>query len=162
MLGGLFLINDNRENYFYNPMFYNPMNNPSTDSSPDIVTVRPARETLTRQQLPYFVGISEQTAGTTGISMNLVVIPPGAAAKPHFHKDFETAIFILKGRVETRYGKGLKQSVINETGDFLFIPPGMPHQPRNLSTTEAAQAIVARNDPNEQENVVMYDPDLDP
>lgn len=122
----------------------------------EVVTVRPEAETLTRQQLPYFVGISANTTKAKGISMNLVIIPPGGSAKAHLHRGYETAIYILKGRVETRYGKGLKQSVINETGDFLFIPPDMPHQPFNLSTTEAAQAIVARNDPNEQENVVLY------
>lgn len=124
----------------------------------EIITVRPDAETLTRQRLPYFVGISGNTAGTQGISMNLVIIPPGAAAEPHFHRDYETAIYILEGRVETRYGLGLRQSVINETGDFLFIPPGVPHQPHNLSTTEAARALVSRNDPNEQENVVLYNP----
>jgi uncharacterized RmlC-like cupin family protein len=129
--------------------------------SQDIVTVRPDAETMTRQRLPYFVGISGKTAGTQGISMNLVVIPPGGRAEPHLHKDYETAIYILKGRVQTRYGKGLSQTVINETGDFLFIPPGMPHQPINLSEDEAAQAIVSRNDPNEQENVVLYDPAAD-
>ncbi|HEY9690112.1 MAG TPA: cupin domain-containing protein [Coleofasciculaceae cyanobacterium] len=132
----------------------------ATDAS-EIVTVRPDAETLTRQRLPYFVGISEATAGSTGISLNLVVIPAGGAAEPHFHRDYETAIYLIKGRVETRYGKGLRQSVINEPGDFIFIPPGVPHQPHNLSATEPAHALVARNDPNEQENVVLYDPAAD-
>lgn len=124
----------------------------------EVITVRPDAETLTRQRLPYFVGISGSTAGATGISMNLVVIPPGGSAEPHFHRDYETAIYLIKGRVETRYGKGLQQSVINEAGDFIFIPPGVPHQPHNLSAIEPAHALVARNDPNEQENVVLYDP----
>lgn len=124
----------------------------------EIVTVRPTVTTLTRQQLPYFFGISGASAGSQGISMNLVVIPPGGSARPHAHRNYETAIYILKGRVKTLYGKGLQQSVINEAGDFLFIPPDVPHQPFNLSQTEAAEAIVARNDPNEQENVVDYDP----
>jgi uncharacterized RmlC-like cupin family protein len=131
---------------------------PTDPQTTEIITVRPDAETLTRQRLPYFVGISEATAGAKGISMNLVVIPPGGAAEPHLHRDYETAIYLAKGRVETRYGQGLKQSVINETGDFIFIPPGVPHQPYNLSATEPAHAIVARNDPNEQENVVLYDP----
>lgn len=132
----------------------------ASDHPDQIVTIRPQAETMTRQKLPYFVGISGATAGTQGLSMNLVIIPPNGTAEPHYHKDYETAIFILKGTIETRYGKGLKQSVINTAGDFLFIPPGVPHQPTNL-TDEPAQAIVARNDPNEQENVVMYDPTQD-
>jgi uncharacterized RmlC-like cupin family protein len=139
---------------------------PSSDSSPlsphrQCITVRPDREVLTRQRLPYFVGISEATAGTKGLSMHLVVIPPGGMAAPHCHRDFETAIYVLEGRVETRYGPGLAQSVVNVAGDFLFIPPDLPHQAFNLSDTEPARAIVARNDPNEQENVVPYDPATD-
>ena len=40
----------------------------------------------------------------------------------------------------------------------MFIATDVPHQPVNLSTTETALAIVARNDANEQESVVPYDP----
>jgi len=123
----------------------------------EIITVRPSQEVLTRQQLPYFQGISRNTTGAKHLSMNLVVIPPGAKAEPHYHKDFETGIYVLQGRVETRFGEGLKKSVINETGDFVFIPPNLPHQPINLSDTETAIGIVVRNDPNEQENVVPYE-----
>lgn len=121
-----------------------------------VVTVRPSQEVLTSQQLPYFIGISKNTTGAQQLSMNLVVIPPGAKAEPHYHKDFESGIYVLQGRVETRYGEGLKQSVINEAGDFVFIPPNLPHQPVNLSESETAIGIVVRNDPQEQENVVPY------
>ncbi len=123
--------------------------------------VRPDAEMMTKQRLPYFVGVSKETVGAQGISMNLVVIPPGASPEPHYHKDFETAIYILQGEVETRYGVGLKETMINRKGDFVFIPPGVPHQPYNLSKTEPAMAIVSRNDSNEQENVVLYNPKND-
>jgi uncharacterized RmlC-like cupin family protein len=125
-----------------------------------IVTVRPTKEIMTRQRLPNFVGVSQATAGSTAIAMNLVVIPPGAAAEPHLHRGYETAIYILEGRVRTRYGPNLEQETINEAGDFMFIPADVPHQPINLSDTEPAKAIVARNDPNEQESVVPYQPDF--
>lgn len=128
------------------------------ESGQTVTLVRSPPEILTRQKLPNFVGISEATVGAKGLSMNLVIIPPGASAEPHSHKDYESAVYVLKGRVETRYGPGLKQSVITQAGDFLFIPPDVPHQPTNLSATEAAQAIVVRNDPNEQEHVILYDP----
>jgi uncharacterized RmlC-like cupin family protein len=131
-------------------------------SNAEIVTIRPTTTTMTRQQLPNFVGISAATAGSTHLSMNLVVIPPGGAAQPHVHRGYETAIYLLSGRVETRYGPGLCNSVIHEAGDFIFIPADVPHQPVNLSATEPAQAIVARNDPNEQESVVAYDPATEP
>lgn len=126
--------------------------------SDKIIVIRPDKDTMTRQRLPYFVGISEETAGAKGLSLNLVVVPPGGAAEPHFHKGYETAIYVLEGRVETRFGPRLKESVISEAGEFVFIPPDLPHQAINLSQTEPARAIVARNDPNEQESVVLYEP----
>ncbi len=124
----------------------------------EIITVRPGDTSKTRQGHRQFVGISGATAGARGLSINLVVIPPGAQAEPHRHQGYETAIYVLQGRAETRYGARLGQSVVNEAGDFVYIPPDLPHQPRNLSDTEPVLAIVARNDPHEQENVVRYEP----
>jgi uncharacterized RmlC-like cupin family protein len=134
------------------------MNTPSHDAKPTVVKVRPEREILTRQRLPYFVGLSATTAGTQGLSMYLVVVPPGGHAEAHSHCGYETGIYVLEGRVETRYGPGLRESVVTEAGDFLFIPPGVPHQPFNLSDTAPAKAIVARNQPDENEQVLPYDP----
>ena len=108
-----------------------------------------------KQDLPLFPGISGKTAGAKGLSLLKVVIPRGGSAKAHIHKGFESAIYLIQGRVETRYGEGLKKSVVNEAGDFIFIPPDVPHQPINLSQTEPAIAIVARNDPEEQEHVIL-------
>jgi uncharacterized RmlC-like cupin family protein len=122
----------------------------------DIITVRPSETIDTIQKLPNYVGISGKTAGATGISMNVVIIPPSAKAEPHFHNGYETAIYLLKGNVQTFYGKDLSKSVINQQGDFIFIPDGVPHQPVNLSSTEEAIALVSRNDPNEQESVQVY------
>jgi uncharacterized RmlC-like cupin family protein len=54
----------------------------------------------------------------------------------------------------------LEKSIICQEGDFILIKPDVPHQPINLSVTEPALAIVARNDPNEQESVVHYGPQV--
>ncbi len=127
----------------------------STDT---IITVRSKETFISKQQLPNFEGISAQTAGTKHLCMHLVVIPPGGKAIAHYHNGYETTIYIIKGHAETRYGEKLEHSSINEAGDFLFIPPNLPHQPVNLSETEEVIAVVARNDPNEQESVVIYNP----
>ena len=123
----------------------------------EIVTVRPDTTVGSKQKLSMFIGISGPSAGASKICLYKVVIPPRGRAEAHSHAGHETAIYLLKGRVETFYGEGLRQSVINEAGDFIFIPPDLPHQPVNLSDTECAEAIVARTDPNEQESVVLYD-----
>ncbi len=120
--------------------------------------IRPQHQATERQHLDYFLGVSAETCGTTGLAMHLVVVPPGGAAEPHWHDGYETAIYQIEGLVETRYGEGLAESVVTEAGDFLFVPPGVPHQAVNLSKTEPAVAIIARNDANEQERVIAYRP----
>jgi uncharacterized RmlC-like cupin family protein len=87
-----------------------------------VQAVRPDREFLTRQRLPYFIGISGQTVGSSGLSMHLVVIPPGARAEPHIHLGYETGIYVLEGTVLTRWGADLENETVSQTGDFLFIP----------------------------------------
>ncbi|MGL5923353.1 cupin domain-containing protein [Chroococcidiopsis sp.] len=124
----------------------------------EVVIVRPDAATLAGERLSHFAGISASTTGAKRISMQLVIIPPGAIAEPHFHPEHETAIYLLKGRVEVFYGQGLQHCKVCETGDFVFTPPGVPHQPRNLSATEPVYVLAARNDPDEQEKVVLYDP----
>jgi len=121
-----------------------------------VQAVRPEREVMSRQRLPYFIGISGRTVGSRGIAMHIVVIPPGARAEPHRHMGYETGIYVLEGRVLTRWGESLENEVVSEPGDFLFVPPGVPHEAVNLSGTEPARAVVARNDPEEQDKVEPY------
>ncbi|MBM3552213.1 MAG: cupin domain-containing protein [Alphaproteobacteria bacterium] len=122
----------------------------------DIVTVRVDQATRSKQALPFFPGISTKTVGSKGLSLLKVVIPPGGKAEAHIHKGHESAIYLLQGRVETRYGEHLEKSIVNVAGDFIFIPPDVPHQPVNLSDSEPAIAIVARTDGDEQEHVILY------
>ena len=94
--------------------------------------------------------------------MHMVVIPPGARADPHLHVGYETGIYVLEGEVLTRWGDALENQVVSAAGDFLFIPPGVPHEAINLSSTDSARAIVARNDPAEQDKVAPYVPRAEP
>jgi len=129
-----------------------------SDQQPRVLGLRPDREITTRQRLPYFVGISGQTAAAQHLSMHLIVIPPGARAEPHIHVGYETGIYVLEGKVLTRWGAQLEHEEISQAGDFLFVPPGIPHEAINLSSTEPARAVVARNHPAEQDLVEPYIP----
>ncbi|MGE5169689.1 MAG: cupin domain-containing protein [Rudaea sp.] len=122
-------------------------------------SVIPDQQVMTLQRLPYFVGISGSTVDATGLSMHLVVIPPGARAEPHVHVGYETGIYVLEGTVCTRWGPRLEHEVVSRPGEFLFVPPGVPHEAINLSATEPARAVVARNDPAEQDKVQPFVPD---
>jgi uncharacterized RmlC-like cupin family protein len=123
---------------------------------PVVRAVRPDCAIETLQQLPYFVGISEQTVHARGLSMHLVVIPPGGQSEPHLHRGYETGIYVLEGTVRTRWGPALEHEVVSRAGEFLYIPPGVPHQAINLSATEPARAVVARDDAAEQDKVERY------
>ncbi|HZO63154.1 MAG TPA: cupin domain-containing protein [Gaiellaceae bacterium] len=109
-----------------------------------------------KQGLEYFAGISAESAGSRGICLHLLEMPPGASARPHYHEAHETAIFVLEGAAEMRYGAGLEQVMRTEAGDFVYIPAGVPHQPYNPGD-RPVRAVVARTDPNEQESVVLLD-----
>ena len=119
--------------------------------------IRPDQEVMTRQRLPYFIGISGNTVGAAGLSMHLIVIPPGTKSEPHRHVGYETGIYVLEGRVLTRWGEALEHEIVSEAGDFLFVPPGVPHEAINLSQSAPARAVVARNDPAEQDKVEPYE-----
>ena len=127
----------------------------------DEIVVVSAPETLrSRQDVPVRVGISGATAGATGLSLHLTTFPPGGNTKPHKHVDYETAIYGVCGSVALFYGEWLERYVVITEGSFCFIPPGLPHKAYNLSETEVAQFVSARNDPADQEHVVVT-PDVD-
>jgi uncharacterized RmlC-like cupin family protein len=109
------------------------------------------------QGFDYFEGVSAQSAGSRGICMHLLTIPPGGSARPHLHENHETAIYVTAGRAEMRYGEDLREHLEVSAGEFLYIPAGMPHLPYNPSDSEPCTAILARTDPNEQESVVLLD-----
>ena len=121
------------------------------------VVIDPAEAYRGKQGLNYVTGISAQSAGSTGLCMHLVTIPPGARATPHYHARHETAIYVLSGEAGMWYGEGLREHLIARPGQMLYIPAGVPHLPYNLSDTVPCTAVLARTDPNEQESVVPSD-----
>jgi len=121
------------------------------------IRVRPRGTFDTKQGIPSFLGISGNTANARGLSLNLVVVPPGGKAEPHTHSVFESAIYVVSGRAIHHWGERLEHSLETQAGDFLYVAPGVPHYPENASTTEPVVAVVARNDADEQEHVVLYE-----
>lgn len=107
-----------------------------------------------KQGLDYFAGVSAESCGSGAICMHLLVMAPGAQAKPHYHAAHETAIYMLEGSTSFRHGDRLEHLETVHAGDFVYIPAGVPHQPFN-PTDQVARALIARTDPNEQESVVL-------
>lgn len=112
-----------------------------------------------KQGLDYFSGVSAESAGSRAICMHLLEMPAGVEARVHLHEAHETAIYMLEGTVHFRHGHALEHEDVASAGDFVYIPAGVPHVPRNEGPG-VARAIIARTDPNEQESVVLR-PDLE-
>ena len=113
-----------------------------------------------KQGLNYFAGIGAENAGSKHLCLHLLVIPAGGRARAHLHENHESAIYLVEGDADVWWGDQLQEHARMQGGDFMYIPPGVPHLPVNASATEPAQAVIARTDPNEQESVVLL-PDLD-
>ena len=109
----------------------------------------------------YKAGLSAKNTNARKLSMNVATIPPGGVAYAHIHVDFEVMLYILQGTVRHEYGPGLKKSIENSAGDFIFIEPGVPHEVFNMSDTEPVLAVVARSDATEWENIIDYDRNAD-
>ena len=105
----------------------------------------------------YRQGMSAGNVGSKTLSMNVATVPPGAVAYAHIHDGFELMLYILEGRVRHEYGEGLRHSVENAAGDFIFIEPGVPHEVLNPSDTEPVVAVVARAAADEWDRIIPYE-----
>jgi len=98
------------------------------------------------------VGGAEISAATTGahnLYMGIFRVPAGARGRPHYHDNCESALYMLSGSIEIRFGDQLEQSLLVESGDMLYVPPRETHTVTNASETEPAEYVVARDSPTE-------------
>ncbi len=84
------------------------------------------------------VGINTLWAG-------LVSVEPNAKTVAHHHGEQETVIYVVKGRARYRWGDRLEYVVDAEPGDFIYIPPYVPHQEINASPDTIAEVVVVRS-----------------
>jgi uncharacterized RmlC-like cupin family protein len=104
----------------------------------------------------YKLGLSGKNVPVTGLSMNVANVPVGGVAYAHIHDGFEVMLYILQGKVRHEFGPGLKYSVENEAGDFIYIEPGVPHEVFNIGD-EPLIAVVARSAADEWDKIINYD-----
>jgi uncharacterized RmlC-like cupin family protein len=93
--------------------------------------------------------ISQATTGATNIYMGVFRVPPGARSRPHYHEACESAVYLLSGALEVRWGDHLEEVVELEPRDMVYVPPRETHILRNLSEQEPAEYVVARDSPTE-------------
>jgi uncharacterized RmlC-like cupin family protein len=85
------------------------------------------------------VGARRLWAGT-------VHIHPDAKTGAHHHGALESVIYVIKGRARMRWGERLEFTAEAGPGDFIYVPPYVPHQEINASATETLECVLLRSD----------------
>src|ERR1700709_1361123 len=86
--------------------------------------------------------ISQATTGAHNIYMGSFRVPPGSRGRPHYHDNCESALYMLSGAIEIRFGDQLEQSLTVEAGDMLYVPPRETHTGAKLSQAEPPEDVV--------------------
>ena len=85
------------------------------------------------------VGARRLWAGT-------VHIHAGAGTGAHHHGPLESVIYVVRGRARMRWGERLEFTAEAGPGDFIYVPPFVPHQEINASTDETLECVLVRSD----------------
>ncbi len=91
-------------------------------------------------------------AGAQKLWAGTVTIHPDAKTGAHHHGALESVIYVLKGKARMRWGERLEYVAEAGPGDFIFVPPFVPHQEINASTDEPLECVLVRSD---QEAIVV-------
>ena len=126
---------------------------PAVDAPGDVIIIRAGGSYDGKQGMSLATGVSSRSAGAQALCLHLVTIPPGTRGVPHAHDGHESAIYTVSGETEVWHGEGLMQRTVVRAGDFMYVPPGIPHLPVNRSDVLTV-AVVAGTDAQEQESGV--------
>jgi len=97
------------------------------------------------------VGAQKIWAGTVNIR-------PNAKTGPHHHGELESVIYVVRGKARMRWGDHLEFVAEANPGDFIYVPPFVPHQEINASQNEPLECVLVRSD-NE---AVVVNLDIEP
>jgi uncharacterized RmlC-like cupin family protein len=89
--------------------------------------------------------ISHASAGAQKLWAGTVVVEPNAKTGAHHHGELETVLYIVRGRARFRWGEHLEFADEAGPGDFIFVPPFVPHQEINARPDEPVEAVVVRS-----------------
>jgi uncharacterized RmlC-like cupin family protein len=89
--------------------------------------------------------ITHARAGANKLWAGTVVVQPHAKTGPHHHGELETVLYIVRGRARMRWGDHLEFSDEAGAGDFIFVPPYVPHQEINALPDAPCEAVVVRS-----------------
>ena len=107
----------------------------------------PQTEGMTRAAAVNFA-----TAGARKLWAGTVEIHANAKTGAHHHGELESIIYVIKGRARMRWGEKLENVAEAGPGDFIYVPPFVPHQEINAGENDPLSCVLVRSD---QEAVVI-------
>ena len=101
--------------------------------------------------------ISGKTVGSEKLWMGQTHVAPLTSSGDHHHGETETAIYVVSGHPVFVFAEGDREVRIETgPGDYVFVPPYVPHREENPGAEEAV-VVIARSS---QEGVVVNLPSL--
>jgi len=117
-------------------------------------------DTAQSEGMERFAAISGRTVGAEKLWMGETHVHPQAASANHHHGESETAIFVLSGHPDFVFHDGEREMrIATAPGDYVFIPPYLPHREENPDPDSPAEVVIARST---QEAIVVNLPELYP
>jgi uncharacterized RmlC-like cupin family protein len=101
--------------------------------------------------LALVTGVGPQHTPATKLWFGKASNKPGFRSLPHHHGEAETGAYVLAGRARVYFGKDYQEFFELSAGDFMFVPPLLPHLEANMSTTEELWWLACRS----PENIVV-------
>ena len=89
--------------------------------------------------------ITHASAGAQKLWAGTVVVEPNVKTAAHHHGELETVLYIDKGRARFRWGEKLEYVDEAGPGDFIYVPPFVPHQEMNARSDEPVEAVIVRS-----------------
>src|SRR5690349_25178241 len=89
--------------------------------------------------------ITHATAGAHKLWAGTVSIHPNAKTGAHHHGELESVIYVVKGKARMRWGEHLEFTAEAGPGDFIYVPPFVPHQEINASTDQPLECVLVRS-----------------
>jgi len=102
--------------------------------------------------------ITTQRAGATKLWAGTVTIDAKAKTGAHHHGDLESVIYVVNGVARMRWGDRLEFMAEAEAGDFIFVPPYVPHQEINASDDLQLNCVLVRSG----QTGLVYNVDIEP
>src|SRR5713226_9680179 len=102
--------------------------------------------------------INYARVGAQKIWAGTVSIKPDAKTGAHHHGELESVIYVVGGKARMRWGEHLEYTAEAGPGDFIYIPPYVPHQEINALAQEPLKCVIVRSD----EEAVVVNLDIEP